>query len=103
MKVKVSHEVPIELLETSKIFNDYDYYYNKMKTNLEIFSKKLKKEEGLMKKKPKINISDLLKKHKAGKSIGSTNRARLVARGLIARKSGPHKGKKKDLGRRGKS
>ena len=25
MKVKVSHEVPIELLETSKTFNDYDY------------------------------------------------------------------------------
>ena len=56
-----------------------------------------------MKNKPKINISELLRKHKAGKSIGSTNRARLVARGLIARKSGPHKGKKKDLGRRGKS
>ena len=57
----------------------------------------------VMKKKPKINISALLKKHKAGKSIGSTNRARLVARGLIARKSGPHKGKKKDLGKRGKT
>ena len=56
-----------------------------------------------MRKKPKINISELLKKHRAGKSIGSTYRARLVARGLIARKSGPHKGKKKDLGRRGKS
>tara|TARA_A100001011_G_C14168797_1_gene781528 strand:+ start:706 stop:879 length:174 start_codon:yes stop_codon:yes gene_type:complete len=54
-------------------------------------------------KKPKVSISGLLKKHKAGKSIGSTNRARLVARGLIARKSGPHKGKKKDLGNRGKS
>ena len=54
-------------------------------------------------KKPKINISELLRKHKAGKAIGSTNRARLVARGLIARKSGPYKGKKKDLGRRGKS
>ena len=39
----------------------------------------------------------------AGKSIGSTNRARLVARGLIPRKSGAHKGKKIDLGRRGKS
>ena len=51
----------------------------------------------------KINISELLRKHRAGKSIGSTNRARLVARGLIARKSGPHKGKKKDLGKRGKS
>ena len=54
-------------------------------------------------KKPKINIQELLRKHKAGKSIGSTNRARLVARGLIPRKSGPHKGKKKDLGKRGKS
>ena len=54
-------------------------------------------------KKPKINLSVLLRKHKAGKSIGSTNRARLVARGLVARKSGPYKGKKKDLGKRGKS
>jgi antitoxin (DNA-binding transcriptional repressor) of toxin-antitoxin stability system len=54
-------------------------------------------------KKPKINISELLRKHKAGKSIGSTNRARLVARGLIARKSGSYKGKKIDLGKRGKS
>lgn len=54
-------------------------------------------------KKPKINIAKLLRKHKAGKSIGSTNRARLVARGLIPRKSGAYKGKKKDLGNRGKS
>ena len=54
-------------------------------------------------KKPKINISELLRKHKAGKSIGSTNRARLVARGLVARKSGLHKGKRIDLGKRGKS
>jgi len=54
-------------------------------------------------KKPKINLSELLRKHKAGNSIGSTNRARLVARGLVARKSGPYKGKKKDLGKRGKS
>jgi len=54
-------------------------------------------------KKPKINISELLRKHKAGKSIGSTNRASLVARGLVARKSGSHKGKKIDLGKRGKS
>jgi len=54
-------------------------------------------------KKPKINISELLRKHKAGKNIGSTNRARRVARGLIARKSGPHKGRKIDLGKRGKS
>ena len=54
-------------------------------------------------KKLKINYSELLRKHRAGKSIGSTNRARLVARGLIARKSGKHKGKKIDLGRRGKS
>lgn len=53
-------------------------------------------------KKPKINISELLRKHKAGKSIGSTNRARLVARGLVARKAGSYKGKKKDLGNRGK-
>ena len=57
----------------------------------------------MTKKKPKINYSKLLRKHRAGKSIGSTNRARLVARGLIARKSGKHKGKKIDLGRRGKS
>ena len=48
-------------------------------------------------KKPKINISELLRKHRAGKSIGSTNRARLVARGLIARKSGKYKGKRKTL------
>ncbi len=54
-------------------------------------------------KKPRVNISELLRKHRAGKNIGSTNRARLVARGLIARKSGSHKGKKIDLGRRGKS
>ena len=53
--------------------------------------------------KRKNNISELLRKHRAGKSIGSTNRARLVARGLIARKSGKYKGKKIDLGRRGKS
>ena len=25
MKVKISHEVPITLLEESKTFNDYDY------------------------------------------------------------------------------
>ena len=54
-------------------------------------------------KKPKVNISELLRKHRAGKSIGSTNRARLVARGLIARKSGKNKGKKVDMGNRGKS
>ena len=62
-----------------------------------------KRKNNGSKKKPKINISELLKKHRAGKSIGSTNRARLVARGLIPRKSGKHKGKKIDLGRRGKS
>jgi hypothetical protein len=54
-------------------------------------------------KKPKINYAELLRKYKSGRSIGSTNRARLVARGMIPRKSGPHKGKKIDLGRRGKS
>ena len=54
------------------------------------------------KKKPRINISELLRKHRAGKSIGSTNRARLVARGLIAKKIDKHKGQKKDLGNRGK-
>jgi|TARA_A100001015_G_C14990063_1_gene713475 antitoxin (DNA-binding transcriptional repressor) of toxin-antitoxin stability system len=54
-------------------------------------------------KKPKINFAELLRKYKAGKPIGSTNRARLVARGMIPRKSGPHKGKKIDLGKRGKS
>jgi len=57
----------------------------------------------MARKKPNINYSKLLRKHRAGKSIGSTNRARLVARGLIARKSGKYKGKKIDLGRRGKS
>ena len=62
-----------------------------------------KKESRQKRKKPKVNISELLRKHRAGKSIGSTNRARLVARGLIARKSGTYKGKKKDLGNRGKS
>lgn len=62
-----------------------------------------KKESQQKRKKPRVNISELLRKHRAGKSIGSTNRARLVARGLIARKSGIHKGKKKDLGKRGKS
>ena len=62
-----------------------------------------KKESQQKRKKPKVNISELLRKHRAGKSIGSTNRARLVARGLIARKSGTYKGKKKDLGNRGKS
>ena len=55
------------------------------------------------KKKPKINISELLRKHRAGKSIGSTNRARLVARRLIARKACKYKGQKKDLRNRGKS
>jgi len=54
-------------------------------------------------KKPKINYAELLRKYKAGKSIGSTNRARLVSRGMLPRKSGPHKGKKIDLGKRGKS
>ena len=62
-----------------------------------------KKESQQKRKKPRVNISELLRKHRAGKSIGSTNRARLVARGLIARKSGTYKGKKKDLGKRGKS
>lgn len=62
-----------------------------------------RKESQQKRKKPKVNISELLRKHRAGKSIGSTNRARLVARGLIARKSGTHKGKKIDLGKRGKS
>jgi len=54
-------------------------------------------------KKPKINYAALLRKYKSGRSIGSTNRARLVARGMLPRKSGPHKGKKIDLGKRGKS
>lgn len=53
-------------------------------------------------KKPKINIKELLKKYKSGKSIGSTNLARLKARGLVKRTSGKHKGKKIDLGNRGK-
>ena len=54
-------------------------------------------------KKPKMNAAWLLSKHKTGHSIGSTNRARLVARGMLPRKSGSHKGKKIDLGKRGKS
>jgi len=54
-------------------------------------------------KKPKINIQELLRKYKAGQSIGSTNLARLKARGLVKRTSGKHKGKKIDLGNRGKS
>ena len=54
-------------------------------------------------KKPKTNFAELLRKYKAGKPIVSTNRARLVARVMIPRKSGPHKGKKIDLGKRGKS
>ena len=61
-----------------------------------------KRKNNGSKKKPKINISELLRKHRAGKSIGSTNRARLVARGLIAEKSGKYKGKRKDYGNRGK-
>jgi hypothetical protein len=58
---------------------------------------------GRKRKKPKVNISGLLKKHRTGKSIGATNLARLKARGLVARTSGKYKGKKKDLGNRGKS
>jgi len=54
-------------------------------------------------KKSRINYAALLRKYKSGRSIGSTNRARLVARGMLPRKSGPHKGKKIDLGKRGKS
>jgi len=58
---------------------------------------------GRKRKKPKVNLSGLLKKHRTGKNIGATNLARLKARGLVARTSGKHKGKKKDLGNRGKS
>lgn len=55
------------------------------------------------KKKPAINYQMLLKKHRSGKNIGTTNLARLKARGLVARSGGKYKGKKKDLGNRGKS
>ena len=51
----------------------------------------------------KADIKGLLAKHKAGKNIGSTNLARLKARGLVARTSGKHAGKKVDLGNRGKT
>ena len=51
-------------------------------------------------KKPKINISELLRKHRAGKNIGSTNRARHCT-WAYGSKSGPHKGKKIDLGKSG--
>jgi hypothetical protein len=54
---------------------------------------------GRKRKKPQIKIQELLKRHRSGMRIG----ARLKARGLIARTSGKYKGKKKDLGRRGKS
>ena len=47
-----------------------------------------------MRKSLKLTFLNYYESIRAGKSIGSTNRARLVARGLIARKSGPHKGKK---------
>ena len=53
--------------------------------------------------KPKIKITELLQRHRSGMRIGATNLARLKARGLVARTSGKYKGKKKDLGRRGKS
>lgn len=58
---------------------------------------------GKKRKKPSINYQDLLKKYRAGKSVGATNLARLKARGLVARTGGKYKGKKKDLGNRGKS
>lgn len=53
--------------------------------------------------KPKIKITELLQRHRSGMKIGATNLARLKARGLVARTSGKYKGKKKDLGNRGKS
>ena len=58
---------------------------------------------GRKRKKPKVNIQALLKKQRAGKKIGSTNLARLKARGLVKRTGGKYKGKKVDLGNRGKS
>jgi len=58
---------------------------------------------GRKRKKPQIKIQELLKRHRSGMRIGATNLARLKARGLVARTSGKYKGKKKDLGRRGKS
>ena len=46
-----------------------------------------------------VDIQGLLKKHRAGKKIGSTNLARLKARGLVKRADGT----KVDKGNRGKS
>jgi hypothetical protein len=61
-----------------------------------------KKKPG-KRKKHKVNLTELMRKHRLGKKIGTTNLARLKARGLVARTSGKYKGKKKDLGNRGKS
>jgi len=58
---------------------------------------------GVKRKKPRINYQELLKKYRSGKNVGATNLARLKARGLVARTGGKYKGKKKDLGNRGKS
>ena len=61
------------------------------------------KKKKNVKGKPKIKITELLQRHRSGMRIGATNLARLKARGLVARTSGKYKGKKKDLGNRGKS
>lgn len=65
--------------------------------------RQLAKQLQMKKTNEDVDIQGLLRKHKAGKKIGVTNLNRLKARGLVARESGKHKGKKKDLGNRGKS
>ena len=65
--------------------------------------RQLAKQLQMRKTNEDVDIQGLLRKHKAGKKIGVTNLNRLKARGLVARESGKHKGKKKDLGNRGKS
>ena len=65
--------------------------------------RQLAKQLQMRKPNEDVALQGLLRKHKAGKKIGVTNLNRLKARGLVARESGKHKGKKKDLGNRGKS
>jgi len=73
--------------------------------NMKALAKALMKKKGIQgKKKPPpanegVDIKGLLAKHKAGKKIGSTNLARLKARGLVKRADGT----KVDKGNRGKS
>ena len=73
--------------------------------NMKALAKALMKKKGIqVKKKPPpanegVDIKGLLAKHKAGKKIGSTNLARLKARGLVKRADGT----KVDKGNRWKS